>query len=639
MMADPTTSDGQPDPQIDDTAEDSAAEDSATEEEVRTGVYVCYCGGNIGDVVDVERVARESKELPGVVVSRTQTFMCSDSGQAAIEEDVKEFGLNRVVVASCTPKLHEGTFRGVLERAGVNVYLLEQANIREQVSWVHHDTEQATTKAISLVEAAVSKASSLEPLEPVRVEAKRRALVLGGGVAGMRAALDLADTGLEVFLVEREKQLGGFVRRLDRLYPNEEAAPELVERLREAVARAPLIEVMLGTEIVRAGGYVGNFTAVVRSDGGVAEEAEAAGENLPETTLEIGALIVATGFRPYEPPQGELGYGQQDNVITLPEFVEWQAGQREGQHELEYQGRPVRSVGFVHCVGSRQVEGVHEPQPDGEINRYCSRVCCTSTLHAECRLREICPDVEIHDFYQDIRTYGLGQEDYYDKASTSDVVFYRYDGSEPPSVQKAPSDDPRSLLVTLKDGLTWGEEVEVGVDLLVLAVGMMPADNKSLVTTLKLPVSADRFLQEVHPKLQPVEQAVTGVFLAGTCQAPKDVGESAASASAAASKAAAIIERGMVELDPYVAAIDERLCNGSGLCVDECSYDGAIRLLDLPGGRRRAEINPAVCVGCGCCVAVCPTRAIDINGWTLGQFEAMVDAFLATDGSPTVVGA
>jgi heterodisulfide reductase subunit A2 len=585
-------------------------------EEVRAGVYVCHCGGNIADVVDVPTVVDAAKTLPGVVVARENTFMCSDPGQAAILEDVEKNGLNRVIVAACSPKLHESTFRRALERAGVNVYLLEQANIREQVSWVHHNHELATQKAITLIRAAVAKAGRLSPLTPVSVQATRRALVLGGGVAGLRAARDVAARGIDVVLVEREARLGGFARGLDRLFPNEESAPELVARLVDAVERDPRVTIELESEVVRAEGYVGSFTATLR---------DAAGE---EKQIEVGAVILATGFRPYEPQKKEYLYGKSPRVITLPDFITKLAELREHPAPLEVDGEPVKSVGFIHCVGSRQREGVHKPQADGKINAYCSRVCCTATLHAECELREVAPQVEIHDFYQDIRTYGRGHEDFYERAAKAGVLFYRYEGDQPPKVTKAPKSDPRELLVTLTDGLTWGEQVEVGVDLLVLAVGMMPADNKGIVESLKLPTGADRFLQEVHPKLQPVEQAVTGVMLAGTCQAPKDITESCASATAAASKAMMLLERGTIELDPYVAQVDERRCDGQGLCVQECEYEGAIRLIELPGDRRRAEINPAVCVGCGACVAVCPSRAIDINGWTLDQYDAMVDAIV-----------
>jgi heterodisulfide reductase subunit A len=580
----------------------------------RIGVYVCQCGGNISDVVDVERVVEEVAELPGVTVSRTNTFMCSDPGQNLVLEDIRNDLVDRVVIAACSPSLHASTFGGLLVRGGMNPFLLEQSNIREQCSWSHHDHEAATAKASTLVRMAVAKSRRLASLEPIRVDACNRALVVGGGVAGLRAACDMAELGIEVVLVERERELGGFVRNIERLYPDEQSGGELLESLVGQARSSSRIQIYTGAELKKIEGYVGNFTATLSID-----------EGAGEARVESGVVVVATGFRLYEPAKREYGYGRLPQVVTLAEFDAILSGAAREGVPLEMDGRPVRSVGFIHCVGSRQIEGVHKPQADGNVNTHCSRVCCTATLAAECRLREHSPMVEIHDFYQDIRTYGRGHEDYYERASRADVIFHRYAGDSPPRVKKAPRDDENAVLVTVVDGLTWGEEIEVGVDLLVLAVGMMPADTSVLSENLKLAASADRFLQEVHPKLRPVEMAVNGVLLAGTCQSPKDICESCASASGAAVKAAAILVKGYVELPPYVAKIDLDRCDGTGACVEECPLDGAVRLVEA-SGKRRAEINPAICNGCGCCVAVCPPRAIDINGWTIDQFEAMVDA-------------
>jgi heterodisulfide reductase subunit A len=587
--------------------------------EPRIGVYICHCGGNISDAVEVERVAAEAAGLPGVAVSRTNTFMCSDPGQNMIQEDLQKGLIDNVVIAACTKSLHQATFASLLSRNGVNPYLLEQANIREQCSWPHHGQKDATAKASALVRAAVAKAGKLVPLDPVRVKAAPCTLVIGGGVAGLRAARDLSSLGIKVVLVEREKELGGFVRRLDALYPDEEPAAELVARLEEAVGNDPGITVYTGSEVSAVAGYIGNFTASIRKD---------SGPGPGEITIEAGAIVVATGFRPYQPAKRELGYKKLSRVITLAEFNELLAAVPYGSAALEFEGNPAGSVGFVHCVGSRQVEGVHKPGESGNINRYCSRVCCTATLHAACRLRSRFPDIEIHDFYQDIRTYGRGHEDYYEQASRSDVIFHRYRGEAPPRVEKAPAGDENHVLVTVEDGLIGGEDVTVGVDILVLAVGMVPSDTAAVIDSLKLAASSDGFLQEVHPKLRPVEMAVNGVLLAGACQAPKDITESCASASAAAVKAAAVLRKGYVELDPYVASVDLARCEGSGRCVEECPLAGALQMVG-EGDRRYVEVNPAVCNGCGCCVAVCPTRALQVNGWTLDQYEAMVDAIAA----------
>ena len=345
-------------------------------------------------------------------------------------------------------------------------------------------------------------------------------------------------------------------------------------------------------------------------------------------------MIAATGFDHYVPRKGEYGYERIPQVVTLPDFIHWLSSVEPGKGLPERGGSPIAGVAFIHCVGSRQAEGVNKPQADGSINEYCSRVCCTAALQAICELQEKRPAVDTYDFYQDIRSYGRGHEEYYERASGGGTVFVRWNDQEPPTVTKAKPGDGAAALVQARDGLTWGEEVEAAVDLVVLAVGMQPADVSALVESLKLPVGADRFLQEVHPKLRPVELAVNGVLVAGTSQGPKDITESVASASAAAAKATALLSTGHVELDPFVAHVDAALCAGTGACVAECPYPGAVELHDYPDGSKRAVVNPALCSGCGACVAVCPTRAIDLAGWTLDQYDAMVDAIVAGSEAP-----
>jgi heterodisulfide reductase subunit A len=639
---------------------------SAEEPSPRIGVYVCHCGGNISDVVDVQKVIEAAGGLPGVVVAKANMFMCSDPGQNAILEDVKNEGLDRVVVAACSPKLHETTFRRVLERGGLNPYLLEQANVREQVSWASDDSTAATSKATSLVAAAVAKAAQLQPLEPIRVDTTSRTVVVGAGVAGLRAACDLARAGIDVALVERSAMLGGNTAVLDHLFPNEEPAGEVISRLVDDVLAQPRVTIYTEATVESVSGYVGNFVASVRQAlAGVVidEEARQSGvatgrcmpfegyaldaarpspatdavdAEVPTTTVQIeaGAVIVATGFEHYVPRKGEYGYERIPQVVTLPDFIRWLSDVETGAGLPDYDGSPVAGIAFIHCVGSRQADGVNKPQPDGHINEYCSRVCCTATLQAICDLQQKRPDVATYDFYQDIRAYGRGHEEYYERASKGGTVFVRWNDQEPPKVAKAKPGDGSAALVSARDGLTWGEEVEAAVDLVVLAVGMQPADVSSLVDSLKLPVGADRFLQEVHPKLRPVELSVQGVLVAGTSQAPKDITETVASASAASAKAIGLLSIGHVELDPFVAHVDATLCEGVGACVAECPYPGALELREYADGAKRTIVNPALCSGCGACVAVCPTRAIDLAGWTLDQYEAMVDAILAGSEAP-----
>jgi heterodisulfide reductase subunit A len=665
-----------------------------SESEPRIGVYICHCGGNISDVVDVKRVADSAAQLPGVVCARTHMFMCSDPGQQLIREDIEKLGLNRVVVASCSPRLHEITFRSVLSRAGLNQYLYEHANIREQVSWVTHaHPDKATSKAMRLVGAAVGKVRLLESLEPIRVEARQRAVVIGGGVSGLKSALDLAAFGLSVTLVEKSPFLGGHMAQLDQVYPSGEDALKLLDSLMEDVGENPNIEVLTGAEVVEAGGYIGNFHLKVRQnprganittalfdkaaaacpveveneleyglttrkaiyrpyDGSYPPApaidwqscsrcgrcAEVAGEGIDLNSepglfeLTAGIIVAATGFEHYHPSTGEYGFESLPQVITLPQLIRLTKRQK-ATGELTWQGKKVRNVAMIHCVGSRQLEGIHDPHDGQPLNQYCSRVCCTATLQAANELKDNFPGTQVFDFYRDIRTYGRGHEDYYKNAGKKGVLFFRYAPEDPPIVEAAALGSEHPLVVRVRDRLTFGEEIAVPVDLVILAVGMMPRKIDDLVGMLKLPVGADGYLLEVHPKLRPVEVAVNGVLLAGTSQGPKDITESAASASAAAAKAATVLSKGYVELDPYVAVVDPAKCDGCGECLAVCAYTGA-----LVQNGSKVEINAALCKGCGACVAVCPKQAIELKGWTVEQYDAMVDAILADESLAEVAG-
>lgn len=610
-------------------------ENSATEEKV--GVYICHCGGNISDHVDVEQLARNLEGTPGVAVTHTNMFMCSDPGQELIQEDIRNGKINRVVVASCAPSLHELTFRSAIKRGDMNPYLYEHANIREQVSWVHHG-ETATAKATALVAAAVAKARQLTPLEPIRVQAHDHATVIGGGVAGMRAALDLARRGIHVALVEKSVYLGGQTARLDRLVPTGETAETIVRALGEAVLAEEAIEVLGGSEIAAYEGYVGNFKLTLRPSADPASGAERrrgdwvpfsglyVGAPLTEEasrTLDTGAIVLATGFKPYRPAKGEYGYLDTGSVVTLPEFIQKVAENRSSGRTLRIDGREIRRVAFIHCVGSRQIPGIHEEAADGSLNEYCSRTCCSAILHAAADIAERHPDTRIFDYYRDIRTYGRGQEEIYERASSANVLFFRYEPESPPQVESI-GRGRYPLRIRVQDTLTFGEELTAEVDMVVLGVGMEASPIGELVEMMKLPTGQDRFLQEVHPKLRPVEVANTGILLAGTCQAPMDVTEACNAAQAAAAKTASLLVRGVVELDPYVAEVAPERCTGHGRCTAACPVEGAIRMVE-----GRAQINPALCTGCGICVAECPENVIDVRGWTLRQYEEMVDAIVA----------
>jgi len=624
----------------------------------KVGVYVCYCGGNISDHVDVEKVCADVGKVEGVVVARSNMFMCSDPGQEAIIEDIKSGKVDRVVVASCAPSLHELTFRNALIRAGANPYIYEHANIREQVSWVHHG-EDATDKATHLVAAAAAKARQLEKLEPIRVSAKPHATVIGGGVAGLRAAKDLASRGIDVMLIEKSPFLGGWVAHLDRLAPTGDKASDLLQTLVKEVLSDPRITVSTCAEVVGFEGYVGNFKLQIerrppRSDDDHAKielmgrSGKGFGEFVPlvgvcpgrvpemaeKFSVETGAVVLATGFKPYQPYSGEYGFGEMPEVVTLPDLIRSLASSGAKGATLEFGGRQIRSLAMIHCVGSRQVPGIHEEREDGSLNEYCSRTCCSAALNMANSIREQFPSTRVFEFYRDIRTYGRGQEELYERASHNKVLFFRFEPEDAPVVTRNNPAAAYPIRVSVKDQLTFGEEVQVPVDLVVLVTGMEAGNIAELVDMMKLPVGSDRFLLEVHPKLRPVELSVAGIYLAGTCQSPMDMGEACTAAAGAAVKAASLLGRGYVELDPFVAAVDLEKCKGHGACVEACLADGALKLVDMQiGGEtvRRAEVNAALCMGCGACVAVCPENAIEVKGWTLKQYEAMVDMILADD--------
>jgi heterodisulfide reductase subunit A len=657
-------------------------------EDIRIGVYTCYCGGNISDVVQCEKVAKVLRQLPNVIVSRTNMSMCSDAGQAMIEEDIRKEHINRVVIGACAPSLHEKTFRATVARAGLNPYLYHHVGLREQDSWVHgHDREGATQKAIRLMAAGISKARLLKPLETIKLDAEQHALVIGGGVAGLRSALDIARSGIRVTLLEESPFLGGHMAQLESIFPTEESARSALNTLIKKVTSHPKITIYTQAQLESISGYVGDFRIKIRQEArGVTDETAAAAmaactqevddefnygltkrkliyrtypgcypatpaidwDNCPDGKLElgvnghkitlenhptvhelkVGAIVMATGFDPYVPRSGEYGYGQLPEVITLAQLIRLLA-LKEGEGELRWNGHPVRDIGLIHCVGSRQVDGVNEPQADGQINPYCSRICCTASLHTLNILRERFPEINLFDIYQDIRTYGRGHEQYYSKALEDMVRFVRYRGTEPPQIEAAPQGDTHPVLVKVVDSLTWGEEIEIPVDLVVLAGGVMPRQIDDLIRMLKISPGTDRFLLEVHPKLRPVETAVPGIILAGTAQGPMNIQESCASAAAAASKVAILLGQGLVELEPFVAWVDPGRCNGSGECVKVCCYEDAITLETISEGDQKitkAVITPANCVGCGACVSACPNQAIDVQGWSLSQYEAMIEA-------------
>ncbi len=577
--------------------------DPPTPERRRVGVFICQCGGNISDYVDTEKVRETLERDPTVAHAEVQMFACSDAGQGAIVKAIREKKLDGIVVASCSPKLHTLTFRGAARRAGLNPYEYTQANVREQDSWAHtHDREGATTKAVAIARAALAHTARSRPLEPIRTETAPAALVVGAGVAGLRAAVGLSDLGVSVHVVERAEQAGGQLARWDRIFPNDRSGKEIVRGLLEEVAKRDNIVLFTGAELVSKEGHLGDFTVSVRTR---------TGEVIP---LKVGAIVVATGYEPYRPAKGELGYGL-EGVITLPEYEELLGN---GTGPLEYHGRPVQTVTYVYCVGSRDGSG-------GEgSHTYCSRYCCSATSFAAIRTSGRGTPVHQYHLFRDVRTYGK-YESLYERALASGSVFLRYRDDAPPKVAL----EGGRLVVRLSDTLSGGAEVEIPTDLVVLVVGMVPRENAALTGVLKLPIGREGFFNEIHQKLRPVETVVDGVFLAGTAQGPKNVAESVASALSSVSKTAGILLKGYVDLDPLVAKVDASACTWCGACAEACPY-GAIEEV-VEGEKHIARVVPVSCKGEGACVPVCTAQAIEVEGYTHDQVLAMIDALAAEE--------
>jgi heterodisulfide reductase subunit A len=569
----------------------------------RIGVYVCHCGGNISDYVDVAKVVESVQGGGDVAVARTAMFACSDASQQDMIDDIQENQLDGLVVASCSPKLHTYTFRGVATRAGLNPYEYTQVNIREQCSWIHRDDHDgATSKAIGLVRAGIARTRLTEPLEPIVVETTPKTLVIGGGIAGLRAAVGLADIGLQVVVVERELTLGGWVGRFGELYPYGKDGHALIAGLVAEIKKRPAITVLTGADVVGKSGSFGNYDVDVRIGG----------PGAGSISIRVGSIIVATGFDSYQPEAGEFGYGI-DRVLTLPEFTDLLD---RSNGSLVYDGKPVRSVVYVYCVGSRQASDFEG------ANEYCSRFCCTAAVHASVRAAGLDTTARQYHLYRDMRTYGK-YETIYTRSRELGSVYVRFPDDTPPAVVRG--EDGR-LVVTVRDLLTDGEEVAIPADLVVLVTGMVPRQNEELVGVLKLPLGSDGFFNEIHPKLRPVETVVGGVLIAGACQGPKSSSESVASGLAAVTQSAAILRKGFAELDPLVATVEVNACTACGKCLEACPY-GAIGMTSVDG-REVAAISETGCKGCGGCVPLCPEDAIDLRGYTDAQIRDQIDRLL-----------
>jgi heterodisulfide reductase subunit A2 len=572
------------------------------EQERKIGVYVCYCGGNIGDYVDVEEVVKGVTDEPGVHIARTHMFTCSDAAQQEMIDDIVDQKLDGLVVASCSPQLHMYTFRGMAERAGLNPYQYVHVNLREQDSWAHTDNKNgATAKGINMVRSGIAKCGLTRPLKPLRVETKPRVLVIGAGVSGMRAAINLADMGLSVYLIEKENKAGGWALEVGKIAPEGQLGTEVVEKLLQRIQEHDNIILYTETELSGKAGSIGDFTVKVKIRG---EE---------EVELNVGAILVTTGFNPYTPQKGEYGWGS-EGVVDLKEFRQILA---EGK--LDHKGKKLQNVVFVYCVGSRQSKTESCTKP----NSYCSRYCCTAATYTASSLhgleKELDQTVNQYHLYRDIRTYGHF-ETVYEHARADGALFLRWEPENPPEVIS----ENGGLSVRVKDTLSGGEELEIDADLVVLVTGMVPRDNSALDDIIKIPHSEDGFYKEAHIKLRPVETIIDGVFVAGSAQSPKTLAESVASSLAGVAKAGGLLKKGYVDLEPLIAIVDTDKCIWCDKCLDACIY-GAIEK-SICGDKEIAMVIGSLCKGEGACVPVCPHNAVDIEGYRDDQIIAMIDA-------------
>ncbi|MFZ5452006.1 MAG: hydrogenase iron-sulfur subunit [Thermodesulfobacteriota bacterium] len=653
-------------------------------EEIRLGIYICHCGLNIASVLDPEALAAQVKKLPGVAACRHHLYTCSEAGQLEIKKDIEKRGVNRLLVAACSPKLHEATFRRLLVESGLNPYLLEMVNIREQCSWVHAQEPQAAqAKALELINMGLAKVQCAQPLAARLVPVTRQALVVGGGPAGLRAALDIAHAGFPVVLVEREPILGGMANQLHRTFPQGETALSLINPLMAAVTLHPGIRVLTASEVVEVSGYVGNFQVTVRRAPEMVSEScdlcghcsqvcpiEVPGEMeeglnprqaiyLPspkafparyvvdreycdncglcvpacprqaldlaagetQETLAVGAIVVATGFRPFEPKGSRYEFwAAQEKVLTsvaLERLLD-PYGPTGGKLLLSGAEIAPQDVAFVLCVGSREEKG----------NRYCSRVCCPTALKQALELKARFPEARLRLYYRDIRTTKKDWEELYAKAREAGILMIR---GEVTGISAAA--DGR-LVLTAHNELLGGAS-EDRLDLVVLAVGMAPGNGLPLKEVLKLPVGEDGFFLEAHSKLRPLETVLDGVFLAGACQGPKDLAETLAQASGAAAKVLGLFAHEAITLDSVICTVDPEKCVGCGSCLQECSYQ-AVEMVG-EGKEKKARIIEAACKGCGACAGACPSGAVIAKGFTDEMIFNQIDAALAVEPEKKVL--
>jgi heterodisulfide reductase subunit A len=568
--------------------------------EPRVGVFICHCGSNIAGVLDVGNLQTYAKSLPDVVFSDELLFACSESTQRAIQQSIIDNKINRVVIAACTPRTHEPIFRETLRKIGLNPYLMEMANIRDQCSWVHqYEAEKATIKGQDLIRMAVAKVRELEPLEPKEMPIGHDVVVIGGGIAGMETAIQLSRRGYLVSIVEQEEHLGGWTRHLKSLYPSGESGLDLVQRKLQEIYEKE-VKIFTSAKVSSISGYVGNFSVTLQINNG----------KTTEEKLDAGAIVLTPGFEAYEPKKNEYGYLRYPNVLTNMQLEEL----LQSKKEIHFEGEQVSSVVFMQCVGSRGDEGLPE----------CSRYCCQASIKQAIALRKM--GIHVTVFNRDIRVYHHEAETMYREARQLGVNFVRYENENPPQI----IGNRIVYNLQFKDNVL-NQVIEFPADLLVLAVGMRPARKsiEEIQKSIKVPIGIDGFLMEKHPKFGPIETNIQGVFIAGCAQGPKDISDSISQANAVAAKIDALLSRNTIMMEPIASYIDEMLCRGCATCVDVCEY-GALSIVEKDGVSV-AQVNEALCEGCGTCATYCPTNAIDVRHFRDKQIESMLEAFLLPD--------
>ncbi len=568
-------------------------------DEKRIGVYVCSCGTNIANMVDVDKVVEKAKELPCVVLAKNYKYMCSDPGQDLIINDILEYNLNRIVVAACSPRIHELTFRKAAQKAGLNPYLVEIANIREHVSWVHTDRDKATAKAISHTAAAVYRVMYHEPLERRTVKINPATLVIGGGIAGITAALEIANAGKKVYLIEKSSVLGGRVAHLDLLFPYMFSASQLIQPKINQVENHPHITVIKNADIEELSGYMGNFHARIKS-----------GKELIE--FDFGNMIIATGLKTYDPILLEnYGYGKLPEVITSEEFEEMMLkGKISPLDKDKY-----KNIAIIHCVGSR----------DKNIHEYCSRVCCSTALKYSNQLRQLLPDSNIYQVYADIRSFGKGCEEMYKETQKKNIMFLNFDKDDRPIIRAPREGEDGKVIIEMNEAL-FREPIALSADLVILMVGLEAhEDAKEMAQKTGISLCGNDFFIEKHPKLDPVATTTDGVYIVGTCQGPKDISDTIAQARAASARILSAIARGEYEMEVITAEVNEEICCGCQTCVNVCPYSA----ISFDEEKNVSHVNELLCKGCGTCSGACGSAAIKSHHYTVDQIMAQIEGLMA----------